>query len=256
MIENIKAKAHNVSEGFLKFGKDINSEILGMYEGGDIENKEVLKRVCELANQNIYLSLFNDSNTDKSSISFDYADYNRILKESGSMKDEMTAYDFSPEDFRDGLLSLGKVASQSSTTQRDNSEQMKVACKDSISNMINNLEKVAESFTKLAEEAYSELKSNVKSLSYNGETIDDMSKIACDYSNMYNFNTEKVASAFSLASKELVSTGFKINNGLTKVASQDIDTDSEFFSPVEKLAVSIDAISASKEIIARLKNAI
>ena len=77
LISKIKDLAHNISEGYLIFGKPINGQIYESYENGEIENNEILKRVCELVNQNVYLSLFHDNVTDNSDIKFEYANYDK-----------------------------------------------------------------------------------------------------------------------------------------------------------------------------------
>lgn len=256
--DKIKSIAHNVSEGYLIFGKDVNDKISDMYASGEIENKEILKRVCELVNQNIYLSLFNDSSVDNASIKFDYADYNSISNDISESGEYMDHYKLPPEDFRfehdaemskQASLETEKTASEFNTIEAIHSANEYM---NKISQLSSVFKTIEVSYVKQAEQSYINLKDTVKKMSLNGDTIDDMKKLAERYTNDCGIETEKVASAFNLIEKELELDGYKVNKGLTKTASMPIDMDSEYFDGIYKLAESIEAISAAKDVSSSL----
>ena len=259
ITDKVKEISHAVSEGYLIHGKDINDEIYKLYRDGDISNNEILKRVCELVNQNVYLSLFNDSSTDKSSIKFNYADYESIAEDVEMVNKDVSNYDFSPEDFRNGLLgvktaSLEKVASINETSYE--SKEMilrKVASLESgLYNMMNSLETIKSSFTKVAEDSYIKMKKEAKLLSYNNESIGDLSKLASDRAALNGYDMNKIANAYNIISEELISEGYSVNSELTKVASMDVDLLDSTFDTSEKLSESIDAIAAIDEMVEKI----
>ena len=242
--DTIKEISQKVAEGYLLFGNGTNDEISTLYNSGEIENKEVLKRVCELVNQNIYLSLINNPETDRSNIVFDKAMYDSIIngKEVG-----MDAYKTQPKDYKDGMYEIVHVAEQIKVASPSDYEIRNYS--NRLTNMSNSLKSVIADCEKVAEQSYAEIKRNVKNSSHSNESIDDMTKLASDYLTDFGYGHDKIASAFSLIEKELSLTGVVLNKGITKVASESINFDSEFFSPIEKLASSIDMITAANEVI-------
>ena len=163
----------------------------------------------------------------------------------------MDQYSTSPGDFRDGIIhtaeQIEKVASAPETLEP--SAHVVNNFNNRLDNLANTIETVKTASIKIAEESYIEMKHNAKTMGYNGDSIDDMSKLASDFAEGLNLDTVKVASAFSLIERELKEAGNTVVNGITKVASQDVDYKSEFFTPIEKLATHIDVIAAADELM-------
>ena len=79
MLSEIKRAAGQVSEDYLL--KDINmTDSIESMARKDNLNEEVIKRICELANQNTYLSIFNSSPEKRGNVQFTTADSDAILK--------------------------------------------------------------------------------------------------------------------------------------------------------------------------------
>jgi len=247
----IKNLAYKVSEGYLLFGRPVNEELSKRYASGDIENKEILKRVCELVNQDIYLSLFHDSKTDKSNINFKLANYNEIIDNNKMMEESMLDYNSAPEDFKSNLSDF--ILNIDAPDKKVDIHE-KVASLNSIGHFESLLDTIETSFVKQAEEAYLEIKRDVRDLTVNGDTIDDMSKVAELFLEDEGFETTKVASALNLAGKELEEWGYNVKRGFTKIANQTIDANNEFFNPIFKFAEAVESIDAVKEIKANLAN--
>ena len=252
LIKNIKTMAHNVSEGYLVFNKPINEQIYEMRESGEITNSEILKRVCELVNQNVYLSLFHDSEVDNSNIHFDYADYEAIEEDVQDTEAKMGLYDTPLDDFRMGLHSMADHIEHRAEL---NPELIKIAAlheanrlRDGVNNITSLMGMIEADSVKIAEQSYVNMKNDAKNMMYYGrDTIDDMSKIACNYLSDMDYGMDKVASAYSLIRDELKENGNIVHEGLTKMASEPFDSDNEFFEPIEKLATSIMVADAAKE---------
>lgn len=254
-LENeIKEMAHNVAEQYLLFGRPLNETIMNKYNNGDIENKAILKRVCELANQNVYLSLFSKAE-DKSNIKFDYADYDTIVSNINNMENGMNSYNDTPSDFRSSLMDFGDITpSVDEESEKIASLHVRNDYSNSLQSFINNLTTVKHSLVKEAEESYIAIKNNIKNMSHYGETFDDMYKMARDYIVDEGMDFTKTAAAFNLSRTELEESGYTINDGLTKKASMTINGDSEYFKPIHKFAEATASIEAVDEIIANISN--
>ncbi len=259
MIEQIKNMAHNVAESFLTNNVPINTQIRELHSAGKIENNEVLKRICEIINQNVYLSLFHDGNIDNSNISFEYANYDSIVKDINSMENDMDEYNTPVEDFRDVLdifsnLAVTKTASQEQEKIAEAHEAKSVL--DQLTSFRNTLQNVRTDSIKTAELSFQEMKKEAKLLSYNGDSLDDMKILSNAYLVGEGYETEKTAAAYNLIGCELEEGGFKINQGFSKLASENINPEDEFFIPIEKFASAVEMIPATDEALAHVNSMI
>lgn len=243
--------SHKVSEGYLLFNKPLNEQIYELRSSGEIYNSEILKRVCELVNQNVYLSLFHDSSVDNSNIQFDYANYNSIEKDFESTEDKMELYRTPLNDFRDGLHSMAEHIEHRASIDPELAKTAALHTANHLKNGLNNITSLMSTIeadsVKLAEQSYITMKNEAKNMMYNGDSIDDMSKLAENFISNYGYGTEKIASAYSLIKEELRSGGNIMTEGLTKVAGEPVNEDSAFFQPIEKLATSIAIAEAANE---------
>jgi len=261
LIDNIKNIAHKASEDYLLTGVDMDDTILKSYHAGDISNLEVLKRICELANQNVYLSLFHDEDTDKTNVSFVLADFNKLKTEILKSEKAMESYATPPGDFRSLLtLIIGNKAGdiqQAPNNGEKLAEFQKIGnYKNAFEAFISDVESLRYSEIQSAEKAFLKIAHDAKLMVSNGESIGDIAKIASRFVKEAGFDPIKVATAYDMIHKDLVKDGFSVRTGFTKISSYRINKNAEMLQPVNEFVMSLEKIAAATEMLHNLTNSL
>jgi len=261
LIDNIKNTAHKASEDYLLTGVDMNDTILDSYHAGDVSNLEVLKRICELANQNVYLSLYHDEDTDKKNISFVLADFNNLKTEILKSEKAMENYATPPGDFRSLLtLIVGKDAGniqQAPNNGEKLAEFQKVGnYRNVFEAFISDVESLRYSEIQNAEKAFLKIAHDTKIMVSNGESIGDMAKISSRFAKEAGLDPMKVAAAYNIIHQDLVNDGFTVNTEFTKVSSYRINSNADMLQPVNEFIMSLEKIAATTEMVHNLTNSL
>jgi len=254
IIQRIKNIAHEVSEGYLLFDNDMNEAILQKYNDGEIDNIEMLKRVCEQSNQNVYLAKFNNGEG-RSNITFPIADFDSIKKNIDESEKSMELYDTPPEDFRSALElvvdSVGNNAEEEKTASLNklSGDSMHEALEfrnrfAQFSNAVGILKTAAE---QEMESGFNLMYHDAKRVVANNDSIGDMAKIACRSVMEDGMNPEGVMKAYSVIQKGLENSGFNVRNDFTKISSLKINQKSLTLRPVKTMAIAIEKIAALDE---------
>lgn len=257
LMQKIKDMSHVVTEKFLINKEPINSQIAALYHSGEICNEEVLKRVCELVNQNVYLALFNDSTIDNSNIQFDYANYDKLVGEMKENEAAMNSYSTPPSDFR---VSLGSVFSTSPSEKvaHDNTYEklaninMAINDASNIEKMMRTFESIRDEAVKVAEQSYLDMERDAKTAMGHGDSIGDLAKIASRYTVEMGLGFHKVAAAYDMISGDLETHGHDVRTDITKVSSQRLNYDAQLLKPIEKFATAVGVVEAMDELIANM----
>lgn len=251
LIDSIKQVAHRAAESYLLTGASMNDTIFQAHIAGEIENDEILKRICEQANQNVYLSLFNDATIDKSNIKFEMADWNEILSNIKQRESEMKEYDAPPTDFR---ASLPDITSNEEPTMVHTSAFKKLGALNQLVDYhtrVNQFEKTLESMrvseVSAAEEAFIKMSHDAKLVVANGESLGDMAKIAARFAVEMGVGFEKVATAYGIIQESLRQNGFAVNAEFTKLSSLKVNDSSQILAPVKSFVLAIEKAAALKE---------
>jgi len=255
IIKQIKDLAHKVSEEYLLFGKDMNNELIQMYQNGEIQNDEVLKRVCEHANQNVYLGLFNDPSINKSNIVFKIADFNTIIPIIRESETAMNSLNTAPEDFRKDLASIilssesEKTASVSTETSLEKQAALNTAIyyKNAVKDFMDKVALMKSAEEGLAEEAFNKMAHDAKIIVAKGDSFGDLSKIAARSIKEKGGDFMKIAQAYDLILKDLNNNNYSVDTEFTKISSMHINHNSEVLRPVHILSDSIMKIAALEE---------
>lgn len=93
MNELIASLAYKASEGYIQNKADLNATIRDSYLSGEIENTEVLKRVCEEANKATKLAILQDSIAGGTVI-FNYATPEKVM---GNIDTSLSDYMVAPK---------------------------------------------------------------------------------------------------------------------------------------------------------------
>jgi hypothetical protein len=259
LIQHIKDLAHKVSEDYLLFGNDMNKELTNLYLSGEIENDEILKRICEHANQNVYLGLFNDPTINKANITFTIADFNTIIPIIRESEKAMNTLNTPPKDFRADLTSTVK-----SNTEMENYDE------DNVGTEVPNLKKLAHLETaiyyrnavkdfldkvsimkcaeeKVAEESFDKMLHDARILVAKGDSIGDLSKIAARSIKDKGGDFMKVAQAYDMIHKNLIEDNYNVKTEFTKLSSMHINHKSEILKPVHQFSDSTMKIAGFEE---------
>jgi len=258
-VSTIKELSHKVAEEYLILGKSMNESLVSMYNDGLIETREVLKRICEQANQNVYLSLFNSAGSDKGNISFDLADYEFVNKNISQSESSMNDYNTSPSDFRSALeLSVEKKASLN--VPEDGSEKLAalnrfVQQRDVYTNMLNGLGALKTAEIRSAENSFNKIASNTRVMVANGESVGDIAKISMRHVGGMGLNCmSKVAGAYDMIHKDMLKDGFHVSSDFTKMSSLSINSKAPTLAPVAEFSLSIEKIAAINEMESNIQN--
>lgn len=257
MIDTIKNIAHQIAEDYLLTNKDMNNALLGIYRKGDIENLEVLKRICETANQNVYLALYQDEDTDKTNITFILVDYNKLQKEIRKGENAMEKYLTPPNDFRELLTMVTGNTPTEMPSLPDESiktaELHKISrYKDVFEAFVSDIESLKTHELLNTEKAFEKMSNHAKIMVSNGESLGDISKIASRHVDSIGHDFKKVALAYDLIHKNLKESNFNVKTGFTKTSSSKINRNSTMLKPVDEYIVAIEKVAALNEMLGNL----
>lgn len=262
IIQRIKKIAHEVSEGFLLFGNDMDEAILQKFNDGEIDNVEMLKRVCEHSNQNVYLAKFNDGESRKN-ISFPVADFNSIRKNIDESERSMELYETPPEDFRSALEMVIDNAVKEQEQEKD--AEIKLGKDDAyaateyrnqFARLANTVGMMKTASIEEFESGFNLIYHDAKRIVANGESLGDMAKVATRFVMEEGLNPKGVMKAYGIIEKELVDSGFSVNTGFTKLSSLKINHSSIALRPVRKMSLAIEKIAALEEMEGRLNTVV
>jgi len=257
IIQRIKNAAHEVAEGYLLFGSSMNDAISKKANDGEIDNAEMLKRICEHANQNVYLSKFQDADS-RRNITFDIAEFNVIKKNIDESEKSMELYAKPPEDFRSSLQMVVDAIVDENNAEEKTSQMTKEArytlneYKQIFVKLAGAMEAVRVRSVNDAESGFNLISHDAKRMVANGESIGDLAKIASRCVKEDGLNPMPVMKAYGIIEKELVDGGFQVNTEFTKISSLKINHASITLRPVKAMSLAIEKIAACGEIISRI----
>lgn len=252
IIQHIKELAHKATEDYVIHDTPPNESIDEMIKNGSVENEEILKRICEVCNQSIYLSLFNKSDVDRSNIIFDYADFKQLKDAIKTRENHMSDYLTPPKDFkRSGELTFiiqPKEEVKEASAAYNLKEIQKVA--HDLNKLIlfkSSIETLKADEVKTVEQAFEIMSDQTKEMVLNGDSLGDIAKIASRHVHGAGLSFEKVAKAYELIGNNIRKSGFDVETAFTKVSSQAINVNAPMLDAVEDFVMSIEKIAACGE---------
>lgn len=256
VIDTIKNLAHKVSEDYLILGKDMNESLISLVQDGSIENLEILKRICEHANQNVYLSLFHDPEVDNSNITFEVAEFNDISSNAKKSEEAMKDYNTPPDDYRSTfeIAVIPEDKGEKSESEKLGELNEVVEYRQTLSNLLNRVEIMKTAESNLAEDALNRMANDAKTMVANGESLGDICKIAARHvKENIGGNAMKIAECYDIIHKDLMNSNFIVKTGFTKISSQRINKKSSILKPVEEFSMCMTKISGLSEMEDGLK---
>jgi len=255
----IRDLAQKASEDYLLLKSDMNESIMAFKLSGNIDNDEILKRICEQANQNVYLGLFNDDRYDNSNIGFPVADSEKIKEKTKQSEQAMNDYKAPPKNFK---LLLNQVSNTSPVAVVE-SEGVKLAEFNKVSEYRNtfnhfhgSLKTLRHSEIQSAEESFNKMAHEAKVMASNGESIGDIAKIAMRSVSEKGVDAQKIASAYNIIHEELQNSGFHVRSDFTKISSLKVNPNAEMLKPVHELALSLEKVAALNDMCANVSEVI
>jgi hypothetical protein len=260
LIDLIKQIAHEVSENYLLHQSNMNDAIF-LHAVDKELNEEIVKRICELSNQNVYLSLFNNPNVNKANILFDMADSAQILNKLQKSEQDMKEYKIVPKGFK---TQLGADKAKQEALKDDvDFQTKKLASFDELqyakakyTHLLNSFETLKTASLNDSQEAFSKIFNDAKLLVAQGDSIADMAKVAMRYAKSKDFDMIKIAKVYDLISTELKNNGYTVNEELTKLSSLAINQKSKLLEPVMNYMLGLSKVAALTEICDKIKESI
>jgi len=241
MLEEIKKIAGQISENYIL--KDINmtSAIAEAAKRNKL-NTEIIKRICELANQNTYLSLFSSTPENRGNISFDLADSEKVINKLKEHNMGENDYLTTPTDYRMGLADVLSDDDDKPAVEvkedpvikkiRELSEKVKI--NEKLKALLSTIKSLESSEKSSIENNILKVSNDCKALVFNGESFGDMAKLALRFTKEKGFNLEKTAKLYTVVQDYLKNKGFNVKEGLTKISSMKTDINADIFKPLEE----------------------
>jgi len=250
ITEIIKDLSHRVSEDYLIFGKDMNESLISLVQDGSIENLEILKRICEHANQNVYLALFYNPEVDKSNITFDIANFDDISLKAKKSEEAMKDYNTPPVDYRSALeiAIMPNIDKDESEGEKLSNLNEVVEYRQVFRNLLNRVGIMKSAEVKSAEESLNKMAHDAKALIADGSSLGDISKIATRHiKENIGGDAMKIAECYDIIHKDLVASNFHVKTGFTKISSHAINKKSIILKPVEEFSMAMTKIAGFTE---------
>lgn len=259
MLDTIRRIAHKAAEDYLVKNANMDTTILS--EIDDEVNSEIIKRISELANQNVYLSKYNDPSVNRGTISFDMANADNIISELQKSESAMNDYLVDPEDFRGNLdvaVMPGSEEFEPDFPEFDESEKTSALhevtnAKASFEKFLAQVETMKYAEYKAMESAFNKMERDAKAMVFNGDSIGDIAKIAMLSVDADKYVKMKIAALYNEIAGEMKRSGFKVNEELTKVSSLSINRDAPIVKPPQEFALSLQKYAAFNEMSENLK---
>lgn len=250
-INDIKTIASKISGDYLKDGSNMNDAVLAISVEKKI-NKEMIKALCAIINQNTYLSIFHADKEKRGNILFDLAKAEEVIKKIKEL--DMTNEDYltAPIDFR--LTDQYEEPIEQQDDEEPISNEDKIVQFGKKLDLINRLSHLSSAINTMefqenqnAERNILKVSSYCKGLVANGESFGDMAKLALRYTKDNGLNMEKTAKLYSTIGQYLSNKGFKVPMELTKISSLEINKDFEAFKPLEEYHLNLLKVAGFKE---------
>lgn len=243
--------AQKVSEDYIISSVDMNSSLIEHAMAGDIANDDILKRICEKCNQNVYLSLFNDPSVDKSNITFDLADFNRIKSIIDQSEKSMSDYATPPDDNR--LLPTVLLNKTASAHNELNYANTVIEYSNVIDRAISAFEMLKTSSIRDAEAAFLKMANDARAMVVRGDSIADIAKVACVNVKNHGGDFTKVATAYDVIKKDLLKDGFKVSEEFTKTSSLSPNPKSALLAPSKEYSDSLLKIAGFNDMLKKAR---
>lgn len=257
IVQDLKKYAYGASQSFLQSKEDLNQSIAKVATSNNL-NSEMIDRICEFANQNVYLNIFNKTQ-DKSNIQFPKADPN-MVKEIVTNSDT-TDFNLPPSDFK-AAPEISKVRIVAVKAEPETRRyafgmspeiQNKQAMLNKLKGLISFLETLIEKEGQKAEQASADVIKTAKAMVADGDSFADIVKLAYRHVSNCEDGIEKVAALFTGVGESLENQGFYLNRELTKISSAPINKEFPLFGTIDSYCDSIDKIAGAQELILNLE---
>lgn len=254
MLDDIKKMAGSISEAYLSKKQPMTDAIVIIAKTNKL-NEELIKRLCEISNQNTYLSLFHSNTPGRGNIEFDMADAEKVIEKIKELDMGNEDYLKTPRDYRlgeeeddeDEDTIVAAPEEEKSVSDRMKELNRRTRMDDRLTVLLSAIRSMKAQEELDAEKNVLKLSSYCKSTITNEQSFADMAKLALRYSKDRGFDIEKTAGVFSYIQEEIESKGLKLNKELTKISSMPINHGSEIFHPVEGYNMNLIKLAGLSE---------
>lgn len=244
-LDEMKKCAGEVSAAYLLRGEDMTKAVYDISKEKGL-NPEQVKRICEMANQNTYLHLFQDKEK-RGDIVFDTAKSEDIIKSVEEHKVNESDYTSAPEDFRkhanlipshtdsDDTVFTPATTKEKTPSQLASEAVLLCRLKDKLGLLHNAVKTMKHDEAASVEDAVEKMAEFCVTACSRGDSFADISKLAMRYSASRGGDVQDSVSMLTKVADYLDSRGIKAAKELTKTSSMNIDPAFPMFRYVDQL---------------------
>lgn len=262
MLEKLKKIAGKISEDYLLKNIDMNTAVAKAARDEKM-NDEIVRRICEFANQNVYLSLFSDP-VKRGNIVFDLADPEQVLNKLKEKSMDTADYLTPPTDYRlqleDVITDTDAIKNLKEKTVDPVEKKLRalverVRLNEKLKQLLNTVKTLEFEEKTAAEKNFTKIANDCKALVFNGESFGDMAKLAMRYAKEQGFGLEKTAKLYEIVHDYLKQKGFRVNESLTKTSSMKVNMKADIYQPLEEYNLNVMKLAGLREMKKSLETA-
>lgn len=242
--DQIAKYAYEAADKYVRHKTPLNDTVFAIALRDNL-NSEMIKRICEESNKNVYLAIFKSEGADKTKIEFPRAEDNVIMEKIQTENADAADYILPP-----GPVTP-VVSANSDVPARDlgltNSRDAITIQLNKIENMLSSVKNMMSQEKKASEIAYQKLYGSIKKLASDGDSFGDICKLAMRYASHSGIDmkgsSEVLKFAESHLSKEMV-----LDYTLTKTADGTLNPDFQLFKEFEACVRGIEKVAGWTEL--------
>ena len=243
-LEDLKKCAGSVSTAYLLRGQNMTEAISKLAKSENLNDEEI-RRICEIANQNTYLHLFQDKEK-RGDINFDTAKSEDIIKLVEEHKVDETDYTRAPEDFRkhanlipshtedDETVFTPKTTKEKTPSQMADEAVMMAKLQGKLGLLHNSVKTMKYDEAAAVEDAVDKIASFCVTACSRGDGFADIAKLAMRYSSEHGGDIAANAEMLTKVADFLDRKGVRVEKELTKVSSMNINPEFELYRYVDQ----------------------
>jgi len=242
IINNLAAK---IANEYIDNGISPEITITSLIADSKIDNEEILSRICEKANQNIYISIFNSTES-RGDIKFPLSKKEDFIH---YFKKVDPVYSTTPKDYKEYCFTIKTASPKKTIYDKLDAINDVINMRNKLAHFVKKVESMCYDENNIQQKCVQEFEKIANELIQSNQSIVDYAKLSDKVIenttdlNPFLFN-EKIASIADSISKRSIS----VNTKLTKLAFLTPNPNNEIYKTPVKYINSLAKVAALSEI--------
>jgi hypothetical protein len=247
--DDIAKYAYDAADKFIRHKIAMNDTIHEQATKNSL-NSEVVKRVCEEANKNVYLAMFKSDGVDKTKIEFPRAEDSTILSKIQADNSDVADYILPPGKPVTPVLSPASDEMPARELSSAGTRDALYETMNKIKNMLSSVQTMMSQEKKASEQNYQKLYGSLKKLAHH-ESYGDICKLAMRFSAYAELDSKASSEILKYAGDHL-GKEVALRFDITKTADGTLDPAFPLFQEFEACVHSIEKVAGWTELEANL----